>query len=473
MERLKELAAQHFGTDKCLETVPLPISGSNRKYYRIICKEDRSSTTIGVIGTVPQENRAFIRMTEHFLKAGFPVPEIYAVDSSESHYLQQDLGDTSLFSLIDSGVCDQTLLEKCVRNLAAIQCIGSIGFDFDHWCYPVSDFDRRSIMFDLNYFKYSFLKLVLADFDECRLEDEFARLAGKLLAYNGNTFMYRDFQSRNIMIYCGNPYFIDYQGGRRGPLQYDIVSFLWQARAGFSSELKKSLLGTYIDSLSEFRKTDRTAFEESTDLFVLFRTLQVLGAYGFRGLIERKSHFILSIMPALENLKEITAMDVMREFPYLRTLLEALPEAYKEKYILFPEHQKGSLGVRVCSFSYRKGIPLDDTGNGGGYVFDCRGIPNPGREPQYKSLTGLDAPVIEYLEKSELAMKFLEQVKLLTGRHIDRYLERGFTDLSIAFGCTGGQHRSVFCAQRVYEWIKENYPDIQVSLCHREQSIRL
>lgn len=472
MEILKKLAAQHFGTDKCPEIIPLPISGSNRKYYRLICKEDKSSA-IGVIGTVLHENRAFIRMTEHFLKAGFSVPEIYAIDNSELHYLQQDLGDTTLFSLIDSGKCDLALLERCVRNLAAIQCIGSKGLDFDHWCYPVSYFDRRSIMFDLNYFKYSFLKLVLADFDECHLEDEFDKLVGKLLAYNSNTFMYRDFQSRNIMIYNGNPYFIDYQGGRRGPLQYDIVSFLWQARAGFSSELRKDLLGTYIDSLSEFRKIDRTEFEESVNLFVLFRTLQTLGAYGFRGLIERKSHFILSIGPALENIKDITRMDIMNEFPYLRTLLEALPGAYQEKYILFPEHQKGSLGVRVCSFSYRKGIPFDDTGNGGGYVFDCRGIPNPGREPQYKSLTGLDAPVIEYLEKSELAMKFLEQVKSLTGRHIDRYIEMGFTDLSIAFGCTGGQHRSVFCAQRVYEWIKENYPDIQVSLCHREQSIRL
>ena len=475
---LKELFGSYSGAD-AQSVIRLTAAGSNRVYYRLSASDGK--IVVGVEGTNPDENRAFLVIGRHLHDAGLPVPEILAVSDSGMCYLLQDLGDESLFGLMESArdcgtySTEQTaLLEKVMRLLPDLQFKGGDGMDYSV-CFPCESFDRRSIFWDLNYFKYSFLKATGLEFHEAKLEDDFDRLATVLLADAPyNTFMYRDFQARNVMVKDGEPWFIDFQGGRRGPVEYDVASFLWQARAAYPASLREHLIDTYIDSLARYRKVDASAFRKGLMHFVLFRTLQVLGAYGFRGYFERKQHFIESIPQAIGNLKDLLAVGVgSKEYPYLVQVLNDMTQLPQFAPVSAPSD--GKLTVRVMSFSYRKGgIPEDNSGNGGGFVFDCRAMHNPGKYDQYKKITGADAPVIEFLESQGEVQRYLDNVYGLVDPAVDKYLERGFLNLMVSFGCTGGQHRSLYCANHLADHLKAKYGDrIHIVLEHREQKKRI
>lgn len=446
---------------------PLPGAGSNRKYFRLKGKE----SLIGVYGTSTEENRAFIYMARHFSQKGLPVPRILAEAPDQSAYLQDDLGDISLFQLIKQGresgnFSDEetNILKRTIRLLPQIQFEGSKDMDFSY-CYPLATFNRRSVLWDLNYFKYCFLKATGLEFQENLLEDDFERMADTLLQIEPQVFMYRDFQSRNVMIREGKPYFIDFQGGRKGPFYYDVASFLWQAKANYPDSLRQELLNEYLDALRPYHTIDKEQYLTTLRHFVLFRTLQVLGAYGFRGYFEKKAHFIQSVPYAIENLRQLLETD-FPEYPYLCLTLRKLTELPQFASI----RNRRKLTVRVMSFSYKKGIPEDPSGNGGGYVFDCRAVHNPGKYEQYKQLTGRDKPVIDFLERDGEILRFLEHVDALADAHVQRFLERGFTNLSICFGCTGGQHRSVYSAEHVAHHLNEKF-GVHIHLIHREQHI--
>ena len=336
------------------------------------------------------------------------------------------------------------LLRQVMRLLPDVQWRTAEDFDFA-CCYPSPELNRRGIQWDLHYFKYCFLKATGLEFEEERLEDDFDRMADVLLQSREETFMYRDFQSRNIMIHGGKPWLIDFQGGRRGPVEYDLVSFLWQARARFTPEMRHQLVEEYLRSARRYRSFDEKAFGRRLQYFVLFRTLQVLGAYGYRGYFEHKAHFVQSIPMAIDNLRALLAENDFADMPYLVDLLRrmiALP--------LFElSEEADELTVRITSFSYKKGIPEDASGNGGGFVFDCRAIHNPGRYDEYKQLTGMDEPVINFLDKEEAMQKFLEHVYGIVDYSVEKYRSRGFKNLMVNFGCTGGQHRSVYSAEHL------------------------
>ena len=421
-------------------------SGSNRQYFRMTGIRN----LIAVRGESIAENRAFIYMARHFHEKGISVPEVLAVSDDESCYIQEDLGDTLLFNAIANGRNtgifsnhEKELIRKSITVLPSIQFKGAEDMDFG-MCYPLSDFNRRTVMWDLNYFKYCFLKATGINFNESDLEDDFEEMTDILLSASSDTFMYRDFQSRNVIIKDEKPYFIDFQGGRKGPIYYDVASFLWQAKANFNSEIREEMIETYISEANKFTEINSEEFKKTLHHFVVFRTMQVLGAYGFRGLFERKTHFIESI-PSFRN-------------------------GYKRYNNIKTMNTDKQLTVKVMSFSYRKGIPEDTSGNGGGYVFDCRYVHNPGRYDEYKPLTGLDKPVIDFLENDGEITEFLTHVYALTDAHVKRYLERGFTSLMICFGCTGGQHRSVYSAQHTAEHIHNKF-GVRVELFHREQNI--
>ncbi len=445
-------------------------AGSNRKYYRLTGGGRR---LIGTVGTDVQENKAFLNIAMHFQAKGIPAPKVLA--SNGLCYLQEDLGDELLadyvaavnrkggFSEEDADVVN--MLCRTMALLPKIQFEGGNGLDFS-LCYPQPCFDRRMVMFDLNYFKYCFLKPSGLESNEIRLQDDFETLADDLLEEGGDTFLYRDFNARNVMIKEGRPYFIDFQGGRRGPIYYDVASFVWQARAKYPQWLKDRMVESYLGSLSIYREVDRADFDRKLNLFILFRTLQVLGAYGFRGLVEHKAQFVTSIPQALENLREIVGK-LDGKYPYMCGLLAQLTELQR----FAPQGNDGRLEVKVYSFSYKKGIPEDLSGNGGGYVFDCRSIHNPGRYEPYKKLTGRDAEVIRFLEEDGEITGFLDHVYGVVDPHVDTYSKRGFTSLTVSFGCTGGQHRSVYCAEHLARHLAEKYPDIRVHLIHREQNI--
>lgn len=445
----------------------LPSSGSNRRYFRLAGEKH----LIGVLGTSKQENDAFINFDRHFAAKGIPVPEVVAVSKDGMSYLQTDLGDTLLFNAIEKGRLtkvfsphERELLVKTIRLLPRIQFAGAEGLDFSK-CYPTESFDERSIMWDLNYFKYCFLKATGIEFEEDKLEDDFQAMTRELMKAESNTFMYRDFQSRNVMIYNDEPWFIDFQGGRRGPYYYDVASFLWQAKANLSDEFRNELILEYLKSMREYRQVDTAEFFARLRHFVLFRTLQVLGAYGFRGYFEKKPHFMQSVPYAIANLRRLIAMP-FAEYPYLSDLLTRLVNMKQFSDGL----EKRSLTVRVMSFAYKKGIPNDVSGNGGGFVFDCRGVNNPGKYERYKPFTGLDRQVIDFLEEDGEVISFLEHCYALVDASVKRYIERGFTNLMVSFGCTGGQHRSVYCAQHMAEHIHKKF-GVKVELVHREQDI--
>jgi len=465
-ENLQKLYQRYIGV-QAEEIIEMPASGSNRRYFRLTGVQ----SLIGVYGTSVEENEAFLYMAEHFKKKNLPVPQVLCVSEDKYFYLQEDLGDTLLFHAIEKGRVtnsfseeEKELLRKTIRLLPAIQFAGAEDFDFNH-CYPQPEFNQRSILWDLNYFKYCFLKATGLEFQENKLEDDFQKMSNVLLRSSSDTFMYRDFQSRNVMIKDGEPWFIDFQGGRKGPFFYDIASFLWQAKAKYPESLRDELLDEYLKAVSKYVNIDRIYFFSQLRHFVLFRTLQVLGAYGFRGYFEKKPHFIQSVPFAIENLRQLLREDYP-EYPYLCSVLRELTEMKQFKDDL----KKRQLTVKVMSFAYKKGIPNDQTGNGGGYVFDCRAVNNPGKYERYKPFTGLDEPIIKFLEDDGEIFPFLENAYALVDASVKRYMERGFSNLMVCFGCTGGQHRSVYSAQHMAEHLNKKF-GVKVELIHREQNI--
>ena len=511
MQKLIELYKQWKG-DEPANVHQIPGGGSNRTYFRMTDHDGQS--VIGVIGTSRDEDHAFIYLTEHFNHRQLPVPKILAASDDQLRYLQTDLGSLSLFDAIRGGreaggrytLKEQELLKRTIRELPNVQIRGAIGLDFSN-CYPQAEFDVDSVLFDLNYFKYCFLKATEIDFHELKLEADFRLFAKDLTIDEGVgsqksevSFLYRDFQARNVMLTSPNssPYFIDFQGGRKGPYYYDLASFLWQASAKYPYKVRRELVYEYYNAMKQFAEVPSPhQFVDRLSLFVLFRQLQVLGAYGFRGYFERKLHFIESIPPAMQNIREL--LDERNfPYPYLTDILRKLTEmprfqqvqatvsradgyktTDKNPYKQHPQDgpatfskydAQGPLVVRVYSFSYTKGIPEDESGNGGGYVFDCRSTHNPGRYEPYKQLTGLDEPVIRFLEDDGEILTFLDSVYKLADAHVRRYIQRGFTSLMFCFGCTGGQHRSVYSAQHLAEHIHEKF-GIEVRICHREQKI--
>ena len=456
-------------------------SASHRRYYRLKGADGRS--LIGVEGTDPDENHAFIVIDRHFAAKGIRVPEVLAVDGL--CYLQEDLGTTVLYDALAAGrssghygPAEVELLRKTLAALPKIQVEGARGLDWSV-CYPQPSFDARMVDFDLNYFKYDFLKLSGLEFNEVRLQDDFDRFKADLLSEPSDTFLYRDFNARNVMLVDGEPWFVDFQGGRCGPVYYDVASFLWQARARYPEALREELLQTYLEALRAYGPVDEAHFRERLRLFVLFRLLQVLGCYGYRGLWERKQAFIDSIPPALDLLRSLLPYG---DYPYLSAVLADLCRGASEEGVFFPKPSAigdcsvpptasgGPLTVTVYSFSFKKGIPEDTSGNGGGYVFDCRSVHNPGKYDRFKQMTGLDAPVIEFLEQDGEILRFLDHVYALVDAHVERFLSRGFTHLQVSFGCTGGQHRSAYSAQHLAEHLVAKYP-VKVHLIHRERGI--
>jgi len=451
MDILKNLFEQHFRTP--LErTQPLQdhLGGSGRKIIRLTSGKINA---IGVLYGVREENVAFLEFSRHFRRHGLPVPEIYAEDLDHGAYLQEDLGDTTLFEFLSTNragenVAPQVLeiYRKVVAALPRFQI--EAGRDLNYKvCYPCASFDRQSIAWDLNYFKYYFLRLAGISFNELALENDFGRLADFLLTAPGDYFLYRDFQSRNIMLRNAQPFFVDYQGGRKGALQYDIASLLYDAKADLPPELRQQLLDHYLDTLAGFIKLNREAFMRHYYAHVYVRLMQALGAYGFRGFYERKPHFLQSVPYALKNLRWLLHNV---ELPIaLPTLTDAFKSMLASEKLQSRPSEPENLLVRIFSFSFHRNVPQDDTGHGGGFVFDGRSLPNPGREDRFKSLTGKDAPVIEYLDREESVHQFLSSVIPLVDSSVSNYQQRGFKNLMVSFGCTGGQHRSVYLAEQL------------------------
>ncbi len=466
IQKLSQLYKQVTGEDP-VSVVEMPSSGSNRRYFRL----SGVQSLVGAVGTCVEENRAFISIAQHFAERGLPVPKVVACSDDEMVYLQQDLGDNTLFVAIEKGRAtsvfgedERQILRQTIRLLPDIQFSGAVGLDFSV-CYPLPEFDSRTILWDLNYFKYCFLKATGLEFKEDKLETDFQAMVEVLMRSQSSTFMYRDFQSRNVMIFEDKPWFIDFQGGRKGPFYYDVASFLWQAKANFPDSLRDEMVGEYIDALRKYIPVDEGYFREQLRHFVLFRTLQVLGAYGFRGYFEKKPHFIQSVPFAIENLRKLLETPYP-EYPYLDELLHELVNMKQ----FSDDLRKRSLTVKVMSFAYKKGIPNDTTGNGGGFVFDCRAVNNPGKYDRYKVYTGLDQPVIQFLEDDGEILEFLNHAYSLVEASVKRYMERGFSNLMVCFGCTGGQHRSVYCAQHMAEHLNKKF-NVKVELIHREQNI--
>jgi aminoglycoside/choline kinase family phosphotransferase len=493
MNILKQLFEQRFHTPAThVQALNAQLSGSGRKLFRLSAtipgqtpsaESGKGVTAIGILYNVREENVAFLEFSRHFRRHGLPVPEIYADDLSQGAYLEQDLGNTTLFDFLSrhrsGATIDAPAVEayrKVVTLLPRFQV--EAGPDLNYKvCYPRASFDRQSIAWDLNYFKYYFLRLAGIPFNEQALEDDFSRLTKFLLSAPREYFLYRDFQSRNIMLCDGTPYFLDYQGGRKGALQYDIASLLFDAKADLPPELRQQLLDLYLDSLANFTTSkltgakggskieDRAAFMQYYYAYVYVRIMQALGAYGFRGFYERKTHFLQSVPYALRNIRWLLHNV---ELPIaLPTLTEAFKTMVASEKLQGVASASGKLTVRVSSFSFHRGLPVDESGNGGGFIFDGRSLPNPGREERFKILTGKDAAVIEYLEPQDSVRQFLANVIALIDSSVSNYQTRGFKDLMVSFGCTGGQHRSVYLAEQVAKHLRGTN-GVEVILHHRE-----
>ena len=463
-----QLFENHF-KEKVENVEVLPASGSYREYCRLI---NSNRTVIGAYNSDVKENTAFLSFTSHFLKNNLPVPEVFAVSSDLKKYLLEDLGNITLFDFLSTtrekeGFSENIISEykKVLKLLPRIQIIAGKNLDYSV-CYPRAAFDKTSMMWDLNYFKYYFLKLAKIQFDEQALEDDFQSFSDYLLSADSDYFLYRDFQSRNVMLKNDGVYFIDYQGGRRGALQYDLASMLYDGKADIPQTVRQQLFDLYVAELKKYIQVNDADFDSYFKGFVLIRIMQAMGAYGFRGFYEKKEHFLKSIPFALKNLEHLlNNVNLPVELPELFSVLNQLIHSEVLKEI---GQTKSNLTITVTSFSYKNGYPVDPSGNGGGHVFDCRAINNPGRYPEYKNLTGKDLEVQEFLEqKSEIAI-FLNTVKAIVEQSVKIYLERKFTHLSVSFGCTGGQHRSVYSAEKMAEYLQNNFP-VNVVLNHREQ----
>lgn len=447
----------------------LPASGSYREYARM---KSINHQVMGAYNQDIKENKAFLEFSTHFHNKEIPVPHIYSVSSNQECYLQEDLGNVTLFDFITKtreaeGFSGKIVEEykKVLRQLPRIQLVAGKDIDYSV-CYPREAFDKQSMMWDLNYFKYYFLKLAKIPFDEQALEDDFQAFSDYLLAVDSNAFLYRDFQSRNIMLKDGQVYFIDYQGGRKGALQYDLASLLYDAKANIPEAERDELLAFYLEELEKYKHIDHEIFKSLYGGYVLIRIMQAMGAYGFRGFYEKKEHFLKSIPFALKNLETLLSKNTIQvSLPELFKVLKAVTESAFLKSIS-PVNDR--LTVRISSFSYKKGIPKDPSGNGGGFVFDCRAIYNPGRYEEFKHLTGKDPHVQKFLEEKSTMADFLTPVFSLVSHSVEVYISRKFAHLSVNFGCTGGQHRSVYAAEKLAEYLKNNYP-VTVVLQHIEQ----
>jgi len=469
------MSLQNWQPNAPIELETLRQAGSNRQYFRVRLK-DQTCILTNNPGNIP-ENNAFIEFTKHFQGKGLNVPAIQFTQPDQSFYVQSDLGDTSLFDYIQKeGFSDnvKTLFKRTCEELAKLQISGGEGLDYSN-CIATRSFDKQAIYSDLLYFLYYFVRALDLPYDKNLLLNDFELLSSYLTQEEHHYFMHRDCQSRNIMIKDNQAYFIDYQGGMQGALQYDIASLLWQARAQMPYEWREELVSYYFEQVNGLLKgkMNKSDFLNNYDGFVLIRMLQTLGAYGFRGLFEGKQHFIASIPFALKNLKWfLDHKGLPLRLPALKKVLdEIVADDVLAKFETVTATEESKLKVKVNSFSFRKGIPTDEFGNGGGYVFDCRGILNPGRIEEYKTLTGRDKPVQEFLLHKTDMPGFLQHVYGIIGISVEDYLKRGFEGLTISFGCTGGQHRSVFAADSLTAFLKEKYK-VNVEVCHVEQEAK-
>lgn len=464
---LNSLFERHFGVPvEHVQPLQGELGGSGRKIIRLSAG---ARSAIGILYNVREENAAFLAFSKHFRRHGLPVPEIYAEDIDHGAYLEEDLGGTTLFELLSKNRTGATVApsvvsayRKVVAVLPRFQVEAARDLDYSV-CYPISSFDRQSIAWDLNYFKYYFLRLAAVPFNEQTLEDDFSRLTDFLLSAPRDYFLYRDFQSRNIMLRDGEPYFVDYQGGRKGALQYDVASLLFDAKADLPPDLRQQLLYDYLRALANYIPVDREEFLRYYYAYVYVRIMQALGAYGFRGFYERRVHFLQSVPYALKNLRWLLHH---AELPIaLPALMAAFQGMLASEKLQSLATDADNLVIRVFSFSFHQGLPPDDSGNGGGFVFDGRSLPNPGREERFKTLTGQDAPVIDYLNQQESVHQFLASVLSLVDASIASYQVRGFKNLMVSFGCTGGQHRSVFLAEQLAKRLR-NRPGLEIHLRH-------
>ncbi|MCH2044832.1 MAG: phosphotransferase [Saprospiraceae bacterium] len=470
---LKTLFKQ-WNSAPLLQLEPLVQSGSDRLYFRFRTKDQ---SFIGSYNPNDKENELFVHFSKHFKQKSLAVPEIYTTDLDKQIYIQEDLGDITLLKHLEKHrkggeIADSTInyYKKALEELVRMQVEGREDLDFT-LCSPSAEFDKQSMLWDFNYFKYSYLKTTKIPFEEYRLEQDFHRFANYLCQADTNYFMFRDFQARNIMIQEEDVYFIDYQGGKKGPLQYDVASLLYQAKANLSQELRGELLNYYLEKLAELIEFDLEEFKTYFYGFVFMRSIQVLGAYGFKGLYEGKPHFIQSIPFALKNIQYL-----LQHFPHLAAqvphLAEVLTAVIQQELISRSEEEDKGLTVRVNSFSYRRNIPQDPSTNGGGFVFDCRFIHNPGRYTPYKQINGRHPEVIQFFKEQSDIDLFLTEVESILNRAIPTYLERKYTHLMLSFGCTGGQHRSVYSAEHIAGYIRQHYPKVNVILRHIEREIQ-
>jgi len=452
----------------------IPQSGSNRIYFRIRTDE---RSYIATYNENVRENRTFVYYSRHFRERGCPVPQIYFVNEACTIYFQEDFGDHSLLAELEKqGHNDAVyvLFQQSLWQLAKLQIRGDEGLDYSK-TITSREFGKQAILSDLLYFKYYFLDTLQIPYDKERLIDDFEGLSAYLTEADHKYFLYRDFQSRNILLKDGQVHFIDFQGGMKGALQYDVASLLWQAKAELSESWKDTLLEYYMDCVEELlgKKIDRVSFVGQYNGYVLIRLLQVLGAYGFRGLFERKAHFLISIPLALRNLKWFvnhgkTGID-LPEFDRLLGLV--VQDELIHRFEPIQADPNTPLIVCIRSFSYRKAIPADDSGNGGGFVFDCRGILNPGRIEAFRTQTGRDKPVKDFLEQQTRMPEFLNGVYNIVDISVEDFIKRGFSSLCVSFGCTGGQHRSVYAADALTRHLRNKY-HVKIDLHHIEQEAK-
>jgi aminoglycoside/choline kinase family phosphotransferase len=464
------LLFENWANEKVTEICKLPASGSYRIYYRI---SGKTHICLGVYNKDAKENLAFVKFSKHFYNKGLKVPQIFAENKDESIYLIEDFGDETLFcrlqTIKNNNSTEGEIIEiykKIITELIKFQTTASIDLDYNY-CYPRKNFDKQSMLWDLNYFKYYFLKLAQIPFDEQILEDDFEKFTDFLLETDTEHFMYRDFQSRNIMLVNNIPYFIDYQGGRKGALQYDIASLLYDAKADLKANTKDILLDYYLTELKKHIAINEEKFKSYFYGYVIIRILQAMGAYGFRGFYENKPHFLQSIPYAIRNLTDILEKVSLpiHTNTLFNTLLK-LSESSKIQKIINTQ----KLNIKINSFSFKKQHPNDKSGNGGGFVFDCRALPNPGRQEKFKTLTGKDKTIIDFLESDNTVNSFIANIFIIISISIDNYIERGFENLMISFGCTGGQHRSVYCAEKITSLIYQKY-NIQCDIKHLVQDL--
>ncbi len=474
IDAIKQLYQSWSGEDP-LAVDLLPQSGSDRRYFRVHASK---GTYIATHGNNIPENDTFIYFSKHFREKRLPVPDILTVSEDMTLYLQEDLGDISLLNRLESeGLTADVyaLFRSSLHELAQLQVKGHQGLDYGR-CLTNQEFGKQAIMADLLYFKYYFLDALRKPYDKQKLIDDFEALSTYLTHTEYKYFMFRDFQSRNILVKPDRSvHFIDYQGGMRGAPQYDAASMIWQARANLPDDWKDNLLNDYMDSFETVigQPVDRTIFKSQYNGYVLIRLLQVLGAYGFRGLFERKAQFLTSIPQALTNLKWfIENQSIGISVPEFRKVLSVcVSDEIIDRFTPLKATAEMPLVVHINSFSYRKGIPTDESGNGGGFVFDCRGILNPGRLEPFKVLTGRDKEVKDFLEQQTRMPEFLNSVFDIVDISVEDYLRRGFENLTINFGCTGGQHRSVYAADALARHLRNKF-GVAIQLHHREQEAK-